>query len=767
MSEKTKEVEVQELEKIGKPVYKFPFTMGADPEFTVVSGTRPMNAEDIFATFFKGLKYKKGPDGRAGGFQLPGGDIGNDSHPATGELRPNPGTPHEVVSNLKLLFGEAHKRMPFVDLTTLTVASATGGHIHLSVPEELNPALENKTAKWSAIERTVGMFIILIMMGENSLSRELRKRGSNYGDLLDFRYEVKFAHPSGARGYTMEIRGPTAEWITSEKIATGTLVYMAIAWDSILKGQLESIAPIMFLNKTQARNTVEPLVDNYGGIQSTYLNKMRPFIRKHEAYGANKSALELILNPARVIEEKKRVHYCINEGWGFTTNSKEVNTNKFMNDDEIEKLTSKFPEQIIRNLSQFAWNEDLHVEQFATALSKRCIALGWKPKHEYFLFGMKKGMDAIVMRNEEGQFLSGTEIMQTKEDYKLIEHKFGRLGKKATPVYGRVLNPRTGELTKEKDERRVMIGIPYGMRQKNDIKPLMRLVLSFEKNPKAYNSIELKSLPEGESKIKKAMIEDEEQEKGMNEAIRRGEQAQQIPQEIVEAAMELERETNPRTSIISLQAESIIDRKLEDLDEIWSRNSRTRDGATQMLEALIGHNNEWPGLPNSVSRPIIIIQLLEMLLEKEEGVNDEIIYTGRQQAVAYLLCAGMGQEQAVSLAPRSNGYTHRIRQRTENNTPRFVITTREATGAQNNLYELETQQVTARSARSASIQPILDLLGVSSIGGRGMIENALQSSQGNWFDVNVTIATENPEVAISGRRIIIRPNDEMPHVWNA
>lgn len=777
MDEKTIEKPAEKTEVVTTEPYKFPFTMGADPEFTVVSGTRPMNAEDIFATFFKGLKYKKGPDGRAGGFQLPGGDIGNDSHPATGELRPNPGTPHEVVNNLRLLFAEAHKRMPFVDLTTLTVAAATGGHIHLSVPEELNQALENKTAKWSAIERTIGMFVILIMMGENSLSRELRKRGSNYGDLLDFRYEAKFQHPSGARGYTMEVRGPTAEWITSEKIATGTLVYMAIAWDSILKGKLDAIAPIMFLNKTQARETVGPLVDNYGNIQSTYLNKMRPFIRKHEAYKENKSALELILNPTRVIEEKKRVHYCINEGWGFTTNSKEIRTNDFMNDKEIEKATSKFPEQIIRNLSQFAWNQDLHVEQFATALSKRCIALGWKPKHEYFLFGMKKGMDAIVMRDEEGNFLSGQEIMQTKEDYKLIEHKFGRLGKKAVPVYGRVLHPRTGELAKEKDERRVMVGIPYAMRQKNDIKPLMRLVLNFEKNPKAYSSIELKSLPEGESKIKKAMMEDEELEKGMNEAIRRGEQPQMIPQEIVEAVIEQDREAHPRTEIVSLETERIIEDGIRTLDDIWSRHSRTRDGALQMLNSLIGGGDTaWPGIGEQETRNRVISQLVEMLLETDEGVSDEhAIFEGRQTAAAYLLCAGMGQQSTVSLMPRGNPYQHRIRFRTGNdinNRPPFTLefhpTRGIGAGRPNGHYQLQTEQLTGRAASDSSIQPILDLIGVSSVGGRGMIENALQSAQGNWFDVVLSVEPGNTtEVTINERRLIIRPNDELPHVWQA
>lgn len=753
-----------EIKEEKKTTYTWPFTMGADPEFTVVSGTRPMNAEDIFQTFFKGMK--KGDHG----FQMEGGNIGWDNHPATGELRPDPGTPEQVVANLKSLFKEAHTRMPFVDLTTLTIAAAAGGHIHLSVPEELNQALENKTPKWAAIERTVGMFIILIMMGENNLSRELRKRvnGGNYGDLLDFRLDAKFHHPNGANGYTLEVRGPTAEWITSEKIALGTLAYMAIAWDSILKGDLKALTPILFGNKTQAREMAGPLADNYGNIQKLYLDRMRPFIRSHPAYPQYKNALELILNPARVLEEKKKMHYCINEGWGFTSTSKSIPTNKFMDEDAIENATSKFPEQILRNLSQFAWNEDLHVEQFATALSKRCVALGWKPKHEYFLFGMKKGMDSLIMRDEEGNYLSGGEIIKNKEDYKVVDNKFNRLGKKAEPIYGRVIHPKTGELTKEKDAKRVMIGIPYAMRQKNDIKPLMRLVLKFEKNPKAYTAIDQSTLPEGKSSLKETMEKDEELEKGFSEAARRGEQPQQLPREMIEAIQEQERENQPeRTDTISMMSQELIAQKFMELLSLWrSRWSLTVDGARDALTNIIGRANNWPGIRDNATRETIREELVSAMIEAEtrelendDGQEQEImnILDAFNAAKSYLLGAAIGTQGNTSTERRATGVIHHIRYRQDGNSP-----------VRQGYYEIQTEGMTSRSGRSRNLAPILDMLGVSSNSARGQIQTLLTETAGGWFAVIAANGSLAPaaNATIENGRIIINPDARLPHVWN-
>lgn len=741
----------------GKPRYSFPFSVGADPEFTVISGTRPMHAEDIFKTFFG--EMKKGDHG----FIVPGGNLGWDNHPATGELRPNPGSPEEVVANLRLIFAEAHKRMPFVDLTTLTVAAATGGHIHLSIPEELNNEASRKGAKWAAIERALGTFILLIMIGENNLSREMRRRfqGGNYGDLMDFRVDSKFQHPTGAPGLTLEVRGPTAEWVTSEKLALGTLAYIAIAWDNITKGNLKPIAEALFRNKTQAEESVAPMMNNFMNAQRTYLNKIRPFIRSHPAYHQYKNALELVMNPSRVIEEKKRMHYCINEGWGFTLASKHIPTNKFLNEEAIEEATSKLPEQIIRNLSQFAWNEDLHVEQFATGLSKRCIALGWKPTHEYFFFGLKKGFDSIIMRDEKGDFISGTEIAKTKEDLKVIKNKFDRLSSKAEPVYERVINPRTGDLANPRDNKRIMVGLPYEIRRRGNIRPLIRLVLQFEKNPKAFSALDASSLPEGASHLKEALLEEEKIERGVSSAIQRGEKAQQLPQDMANAALEELNERDPFTIRAGMSEDSwqAVRIRLNELDNLFSRNYLPNEAAaTDCIRSLIGRRTaEWPAIPNETVLGQVLMQLRDILMilrSRAPGtdVPNEIM-VGRMQATCYLLCAAIGEQGGASLEQRRNGFSHEA----------FRITS----PTEENSYALRTSGRTSRNGTTGAAI-LTDLFGISNPEWRANVIRMLDEHADTRFVFRLNADGVREQVVIGvNQTIYINPDDALPHVWNA
>lgn len=523
----TKEIkEAPKLLAAPKP-YDFGFTLGADPEFTTISGTRPIAAREILSTFFKDVQVKTfGSHG--GGYDVKGGNIGWDGHAATGELRPLPGTPREVAQNMKDMFAETQRRIPFIDLSTLTVAGSTGGHIHLAIPENLTMEAINQTAKWRAIERAMASFMLLVIISENDFSRELRRRTGNYGEILDFRYDQKFSYPSGAPGYTMEVRSPSAEWITTEKLAIGTLAYTAIAFDSIIKNKIGPLAGFIFENDTQAHNSIAPLIANFANLQRSYLNKIRPFIRKHEAYKDYKAELELVLNPENVKKAKQDTHYSVSEGWGLTKSARHIATKKFLAEESIEEATDKFPESVIRNLSQFAWNDDVNVESFATALSKRCIALGWKPHHEYFLFGMKKGIDEIVIRNEAGEFVAGHDVFKTIDDYRAFQDKFAKLENRVRPMYGQFIHPRTGEIVKDGELKRVMVGIPYSQRKKGDIRPLIRTILRFEKNTKAFTPLDTKKLSNEAGTLRKTLEHGEDVEKGVKAAIENGDQPRNV-----------------------------------------------------------------------------------------------------------------------------------------------------------------------------------------------------------------------------------------------
>lgn len=729
--------------KAEKPVerkpYDFGFTLGADPEYTVIAGNRPMHAMEILQTFFG-----KDMTSRNDGYEIEGGNFGWDGHKQTGELRPSPAkTPAALVANLKAMFTEAHKRMPFIDLTTLTIAGPTGGHIHLAIPEDRTDIL-NSSTKMQAYQRGLSSFLLLIMFGENSLSREMRKRGGNYGQITDFRVDPKFTWPSGNPGYTMEVRGATAEWISTEKIALGTIAFMAIAWDSLLRGKCEPIAEIIFKSTNQAKESIEPILANFASLQNLYLNKMRPFIRNHPAYPDYKDALELIMNPERVLEAKKAAHYSIYEGWGLGTSSKDLTASAMFKDDEIEDKTSRFPEQIIRNLSQFSWNDDINVQAFATAMGKRCMAFGWKPAHEYFLFGLKKGMDALILRDEAGRFFSGQEIVSTRQDYDVVNHKFDRLAPKAAPAYGKFIDPRSGMLTDNGELRRVMIGIPYTMRQKMDLRPLIRLVLKYEKNPKSLPLLVRDSLPEGESKIQRAVESEEQTEAQIDHALANGDK----PREVHEETVERLQEERSHSGLVGGEAQPAFTassstlafaRRGFELMQAITAPGLAESFTLQLVSGQI--TQQFVDIRDTSTRAEVAAGLATLIRNVTAGVdlNEALMASRSSKVVTYLALVGLGQRGSASLGEA--GWSHRVR---------FVSP---------GTFQLSTNSITTNSI-NLSTAVLIDLLGLRA-DEQSRVINVIEANHGVTF----TISKRSTFVQ-SGANINIVTDDSKPHVWN-
>lgn len=725
--------------------YDFGFTLGADPEFTIISGTRPMHAMETFKTFFHDMKSDDV------GYNFNSGNIGWDGHKQTGELRPKPGRPEDVTKNIKALFEETAKRMPFLDFTTLTVAGPTGGHIHLAVPEEFNHLLENNSPKWQGMQRALASFLILIMMGENRLSREMRKRGGKYGAFMDFRYDRKFTHPSGAPGYTLEVRGPTAEWLTSEKIALGTVAFLAIAWDSILKGKLKPIAEIIFSSKAQAEEVIAPLLADYANLQRLYLNKIRPFIRNHEAYNQYKDVLELVLDPARVQETKKKHHYSIMEGWGLVTDPKKITLSDFTNQDKIEQATAAFPESVIRNLSQFAWNDDLNVQAFATDLGKRCIALGFKPQHEYFLFGLKKNFNEIVVRDELGQFVAGTKIMESKEDYEVMRKKFERLAPKAKPAYGRFLHPRSGELISDSELRRVMVGIPYDMRVRMDTKPLLKLILKLEKNPKEFPPLDINTLPEGPSKLKAALEHEEAVENGLKKAFEGADRPQEIQlshngrqadeeatAELIDGHLDDPDRTTYTDESLSL-AESFL---WNIIDALQNFNPTDDDIAAEYIEDRMAENHAYFSIRpvDDNIRATIVSRIIEAYRNTDVLVTRDFLNT-HTILTRYLMLVAARQSGNGSLAPRTANQSHEIRY--------------------DGNYRLATPGHTANTARGLNISHLCDLLGIARAASRRQLYTTL--NDGNPKAVMLDTQIPRGSIRIDERTIYVNP--ALPSIW--
>jgi hypothetical protein len=125
---KTKTKAVAKIKKTRvEPV--LPFSIGSDPEFLMFFGNRGLDAAAIITTFFRNKEYRSGDNG----YIIPNvGNFGWDGAASTGELRPKATkTIAEMVEHLRVMLSTIVEKVPTVDLTTLSIGSPIGGHIHV------------------------------------------------------------------------------------------------------------------------------------------------------------------------------------------------------------------------------------------------------------------------------------------------------------------------------------------------------------------------------------------------------------------------------------------------------------------------------------------------------------------------------------------------------------------------------------------------------------------------------------------------------------
>src|SRR5574343_48392 len=153
---------------------KFNFTIGADPEFNVVSQGRKVDARYTMCK----LLEKDGKFNSNTGLIVEGaGNIGWDGCSSTGELRPDPSNyPKGLAENIGKLFEEYANKINLFDLSTLSFYSSVGGHIHFQLPDT-----NVNDAKLRKMHRQLASFYLPIMMSENKINLELRNKGG-YGN---------------------------------------------------------------------------------------------------------------------------------------------------------------------------------------------------------------------------------------------------------------------------------------------------------------------------------------------------------------------------------------------------------------------------------------------------------------------------------------------------------------------------------------------------------------------------------------------------------
>ena len=483
---------------------KFNFTLGADPEFSVVMRSERVAADSLFKSALVNKLQTSGD-----GFSVKEGDevvckVGWDGHSATAELRPCPSNdPYKLASNIGAAWKALKEHIGLFDLSILNFWGCVGGHVHFEVPK----GTASPTTFAQKVHKQMSLFAFPLIMGENKMNQSIRYRSSGYGRIRDYRVEHKFDYPDGTTGYTYELRPLSAEWISTEKIARSTLAYLGVVYHEIIYNP-KSLTKIssMFAKNDDTADALQTLINSEHKYVSEAIKKaVSEAIQTFEMYETFKEEIDYILNTEQVLKDKQKVNFDIYKGWNMD-NTRTPNLKQLMVVGENQDLdiTNR-----IFDLAPIAFNEDTNVGAFAEALSTRIFAFQWKLKHDYFLFGVKKDFPDYIVYSTAGvkrnpkdlDMFTGSKFITTKSDLAAAIEMRDKMLNKMSDMRPATINIQ--RLTKSGFEtgynERVLIGIPYKDRINNNIKPFLRMVWEIEKGNLKPQTLKVDGLTDDEA----------------------------------------------------------------------------------------------------------------------------------------------------------------------------------------------------------------------------------------------------------------------------
>lgn len=437
--------------------------VGADPEYSVLWNGQKVAANEVIRKLFAG-------DPRLSGHTLKtdGGELGCDGCAETGELRPIPSLdPLVTAGNVGKCLKEFLVKGQAFDLTTLSLWDPIGGHIHLELPPE---AQESSIQDW---HRNLMSFYLPIMLGEEKASVKIRF--ARYGKITDYH------GPEGSRR-TLEVRCPSAEWITTQKLAEATLAYMGVVWHEVIHNE-KKLPKALILKSIQQETALQDMaVNGFELATDGIMKEIAKAVRKFEMYEPFKEQIEYVLKPNKILEDKRTVNYSIAEGWGFQKSSRNLTKRLFLS-------AQKEAPSIDGATFDIFHNDDMRTGFFAEELRKK-VASGTKLNHPYYIFGLKKGIKGMLVYGD-GKYYQAPDYA-TKDDIDAIYRTVGKMQDKAQQYEKEKLaiDFKRGRVLKQSN-RCVLIGLPFDQREKNDLKPFLEAVWQFEKN----NFPEIKLVP--------------------------------------------------------------------------------------------------------------------------------------------------------------------------------------------------------------------------------------------------------------------------------
>ncbi len=453
---------------------ELPFMIGCDPEFLMFFGTRGLDASQIINSFFsRNPQYRSGNNG----FQIPNvGNFGWDGASSTAELRPVATKKiSTMVENLRTMLTTISEKIPTVDLTTLSIGSPIGGHIHVddflhsreSDYSGLNPT---SRAEVTRVENVMATYLLPIAASDHRVSALNRLKGGNYGKLTEFRYERK------GNVVTNEIRGLTAEWMTTPELAYATFAYIVTVWHELKKRNAE-LAKADFITRTKEQNQTlqRMMLGDYKIIERGISQSIRKEIKSFELYPVFQKQIDFILNPEAVMEHKAGVGWNINTGWNLT---------KFKKPSKRALTSPKMATEVLRKQSipdihqhfGLMYNDDYNVSLFSSAIAERIAGLNWQLKHDYFLFGFKKDVNGFAAMWPDGRMF----VMPTNKPIAEIISVMQKMQKRAIGRYVARIDPKTGQVRRTDNNSKIIIGIPYEDRAAKDPRALIELIYNIE-----------------------------------------------------------------------------------------------------------------------------------------------------------------------------------------------------------------------------------------------------------------------------------------------
>lgn len=511
---------------------KFKLKIGGDPEFNIIYQGMRVSANEILEKAFKG-KNREGSNG----YKTPGGYIGEDGASSTAEIRMSPAsTPEEFVANIRKVLDFAAPQLTMFKAETVSGHAPVGGHIHLEMPK-LQSGYSPSSAE--AITRRIGTFLLPVLMSENPLNSKIRLK-TPYGKASDFRIEKKFTHDDGINGYTLEVRSPSAEWLTSPKVTMAVASYLMVVWHELFANNknITKHKDLIFKSRGQMDALQTLMISEYSFISKMLMKKLHAAVKTFERYNDYKEHIDFLFRTDKVIEEKQKYGYDIFEGWGYTKqdSTKSLTKRSFISDKEFKKLAKDKDIDSLKSVLSVYCNDDMNVQAFESVLVDRTIAHGMKLENVYCLYGIRKGVEGYVVTEESGRdtqpkptikFYSGHEMIKTEGDMEVIRNlvmkmrdKFMMSADVESAAYrnAALIDWKSNKITK-RSSAVIYIGIPYDTRKSMDFKSFLELIYDIEtgkKKPVEDEKIKLKdnSPVEGNlfacfQKVKNAIDKDE------------------------------------------------------------------------------------------------------------------------------------------------------------------------------------------------------------------------------------------------------------------